>query len=81
MAGRKRPKKKRGPGGGVKHDRGHSRKSAPGKKKKFRRRAARHREEMREEARRQWEQWDGFTAEQKKILHDLAPTLPRPEDI
>jgi hypothetical protein len=82
MAERKRPKKKRGLKGGVKHQpgRGRDRKSAPAKKKKFERQAARKRDERRAEARRQWEQWDALTAEQKKILHDLAPKLPRPED-
>jgi hypothetical protein len=77
-----RPKEKRGPKGGRKHKpgRGHDRKSAPKKKRKFRRQAEREREAVHELARRQWEHWDALSDEKKKLLRDLRPKFPRPEE-
>jgi hypothetical protein len=82
MAGRQRPKKKRGPKGGIKHQPGggHDRKSAPHKKSAYRRRVARKQAALEAEARRQWEIWDGLTEEQKELEWDLRPKLPRPPD-
>jgi hypothetical protein len=82
MAERERPKKKRGPKGGIKHQpgSGHDRKSKPQKTKRLQKKAARQRAAELAEAHRQWAVWDSLTAEHKKVLHDLKPTLPRPDD-
>jgi hypothetical protein len=74
--------KKRGPKGGIQHQpgRGHDSKSAPQRQDRFRRKARRKREQEREAAKKQWEVWDAFTDEQKKLRPELRPTLPRPAD-
>lgn len=71
----------RGPKGGVKHQpgRGHRRKSASVKKRRFQKKAARKRRERQQDAKKEWEQWDQLDDEQKKLRPDLKPTLPRPE--
>lgn len=75
-------KKVRGPRGGVKHQpgRGHDSKSGPLRKKRFAEKKARERAERQQEARAQWAFWDGLTDEQRKLLPDREPTLPRPSD-
>jgi hypothetical protein len=82
LAERKRPKKKRGPKGGVKHQPGggHDRKSKPGRTTRFRKKAARKRQQEAEEARRQWAAWDRLDDERKKFFPELKPKLPRPDD-
>jgi hypothetical protein len=82
MAERKRPKKKRGPKGGVKHrpGRGHDRKSKPQKVKRLQKKAARRRAREIAEARRQWAVWDSLPAEVRTFRGDLIPTLPRPDN-
>ncbi len=73
-------KKARGPGGGVKHQpgRGHDRKSAPQKTKRFARKARRLREEEEQGIERQWAIWDKLDEEQRKLRPDLYPQGPRP---
>jgi hypothetical protein len=80
MGKRKRHDKKKGPKGGVKHQpgRGHDPKSGPQRKKRFARKAAKKRQEEEEAARRQWEQWERLTEEQRKLRPDLRPNQPRP---
>jgi hypothetical protein len=75
-----RPKKKRGPKGGIQHrpGRGHDRKSLPRKKRTFRKKAERKRLALEAEARRQWEKWDALSDDVKRIRCDLRPTKPRP---
>jgi hypothetical protein len=77
------PKKKKGPRGGVPHQpgRGHDRKSAPGKKKRFARKVAAKREQEEEEARRAWAAWDALPDATKKLLGPAGqPQMPRPKD-
>ena len=75
--------KKKGPSGGVRHQpgRGHDTKSGIEKTKRFARQAAKKRAATQEIARKQWEQWDKLTEEQKKFLPKLRPKLPRPENV
>jgi hypothetical protein len=73
--------KPKGPRGGVKHQpgRGHDRKSAPSKKRKIAKKAARKRKQIEEEARKQWEEWNRIPEEARKLLGPQAmPKLPRP---
>jgi len=81
MAG-KEPKK-RGPKGGVKHQpgRGHDRKSAVERKKRFARKAEEKRQALEEDARRAWAEWDKLSDEVKKLLGPAGqPRMPRPDD-
>jgi hypothetical protein len=82
MAKSKASEKKREPKGGIKHQpgKGHAPKSGPAKKKRFARKAARKRKEEDEAARKQWERWDKLTKEQRKLLPELKPSMPRPHD-
>ncbi len=81
MSKRKVGRKKRGPKGGIKHQpgRGHDRKSLPIKKRRYRKKARKEHQQREEEARRQWEEWDRLTDEQKKFMPELKPKVPRPE--
>ncbi len=75
--------KPRGPEGGIKHQpgRGHDRKSAQAKKKRFARKAARERLEQEKEARRAWAEWDQLPDEVKRLLGPPGqPKMPRPSD-
>ncbi len=75
--------KPRGPEGGIKHQpgRGHDRKSAPAKKKRFARKAARKRAEQETEAREAWAEWDRLPDEVKRLLGPAGqPKMPRPSD-
>jgi hypothetical protein len=79
----KKGDKKRGAKGGIKHQPGkeHDRKSAPAKKKRFAKKAARKRQQAEEESKKQWEQWDALSDEQKRLLGpQAAPKVPRPTD-
>jgi hypothetical protein len=82
MSERKRSKKKRGPKGGIKHQpgRGHDRKSKPRRTDRFSEKAAQKRQQEAEEARRQWAAWDALNDERKRLLPELKPDLPRPDD-
>lgn len=75
--------RKRGPKGGVKHQpgKGHDRKSAPVKKKRFVRKAARKRKQLEEEARAAWAEWDALPDDVQRLL-GLAgrPKMPGPGD-
>jgi hypothetical protein len=75
-------KKIKGPRGGVKHSpgKGHDTKSGLQRKKKFARKAARKRQKKKQGAKEQWERWDALTDEQRKLLMNMKPSLPRPED-
>jgi hypothetical protein len=82
MAAEETPEKKRGPKGGIKHQpgRGHARKSAPAKKKRFARKAARNRTKEEEEARKAWVEWDALPDDAKKLLGPAGqPKMPRPK--
>jgi hypothetical protein len=73
--------KPKGPRGGIKHQpgRGHSRKSAPSKKRKFAKKAAAKRTKIEEEVRKQWEEWDKIPEEARKLLgREAMPKFPRP---
>ncbi len=75
--------KKRGPRGGVKHKpgRGHDRKSASEKRKRFVRKAAKKRQQKNEDAKKAWEEWDNLSEDVKRLLNPSAqPNLPRPSD-
>jgi hypothetical protein len=83
VADEKEAGKKKGPKGGVKHTpgRGHDRRSAPFKKKHFRRTAERIRREKEELARQLWKEWDEMSPEQRKLLGPKGePKLPRPKN-
>jgi hypothetical protein len=73
----------RGPSGGVAHQpgRGHDRKSAPERKKRFVQRQQRKRSLVEEELRRSWEEWDKLTEEQRRLLGRQPPNQPRPPDV
>jgi hypothetical protein len=73
---------KRGPRGGRKHTpgRGHTRKSGPLKKKRFREKAAKKREKQQEDLHRQWDEWDSLPDDVKKLRQDKKPKSPRPND-
>jgi hypothetical protein len=76
-------KKAQGPRGGVKHQpgRGHDRKSAIERKRRFAEKQRQKRAAGRDELRKLWEQWDKLTDEQKKLLPELEPPDPRPPDV
>ena len=81
MADEQSPKKKRGPKGGVKHQPGHNRKSAPIRKRRFARKAPRKRNQEEEEAREAWQAWDALSDDVKQLLGPSAmPRMPRPSD-
>lgn len=78
-----KPKKKRGPKGGIKHQpgRGHDRKSAAKKKKYFAQKAARKRRQQGEDARKAWKEWDALPEDVKRLLGPSGqPKMPRPDD-
>jgi hypothetical protein len=80
MAGEEGSKKKRGPKGGVKHTpgRGHDRKSAAAKKRRFAPKAARKRQQEEAEVRRAWDEWDALPEEVKRLLGPAGqPKVPR----
>lgn len=58
--------------------RDHNRKSMGRKKVRFKKRAVEKRREKLELARKQWDVWDRLSEEQRLILEELKPTLPRP---
>jgi hypothetical protein len=59
--------------------RGHDRKSSPSKKKRFAKRAAQKRQDLEEEAKRMWAEWDALPDEVKRLLGPAcAPRVPRP---
>jgi hypothetical protein len=60
--------------------RGHDRKSATLRKKRFSEKKQREREEHEEELRKMWEQWDKMSDGAKKLRPELKPTEPRPPD-
>jgi hypothetical protein len=73
----------KGPRGGIKHQpgRGHNRKSASAKKRRFAKKVARKRKQIEEESRKQWEEWDRIPEEARKLLGPEAmPIFPRPSD-
>lgn len=75
--------KKRGPRGGIKHrpGRGHDRKSAVGKKKRFARKADQKRQQQDEQAKKAWEEWGRLPDDVKRLLGPAGqPTIPRPSD-
>ena len=75
--------KERGPKGGIKHQpgRGHNRKSALAKTKRFARKAAKKRQQQDEEARNAWLQWDLLPGDAKRLLGpEGQPSMPRPLD-
>jgi hypothetical protein len=83
MAAEQEGQEKRGPKGGVRHQpgRGHDRKSAREKKRRFARKMARRRRRREKDARKQWEQWDQLPEEVKKLLGPAGqPKVPRPSD-
>jgi hypothetical protein len=82
MSKKKAGEKRRGPKGGIKHQpgRGHDPKSGPARRERFARKAAKKRAEKEGEARKQWEEWNQLTDEQKKLLPELEPKVPRPDD-
>lgn len=83
MADRKKPKKSRGPRGGIRHQpgRGHDRKSVGPRKRRFSRKAARKRKAQIEEARKAWEEWDRLSEDVKRLLGpEGQPKMPRPND-
>lgn len=72
-----------GPRGGRKHQpgRGHDRKSARAKKKRYAERAVQKRNAQEEEGRKEWKEWDELSDELKKLLGPKKrPKLPRPRD-
>jgi hypothetical protein len=83
MAAEEKPRKKRGPKGGMKHQpgRGHNRKSIRAKKKRFVRKADRKRKEEEAAARQAWEDWDRLSEDVKGLLGPAGrPKMPRPRD-
>ena len=83
MAEDGKPKKKRGPKGGIKHrpGRGHRRTSQPQQKKRFRRKARKERVAKEALARKLWQEWDKLTQEQRDLLGPKGePTVPRPKN-
>lgn len=83
MAEAEEPKEKRGPKGGVPHQpgRGHDRKSAPEKKKRFARKAAKKRQQLREAAKKAWTEWDRLPDDVKRLLGPAGqPPMPRPDN-
>ena len=82
MAEEERAERNRGPKGGRKHTpgRGHRRKSEALKKKRFQRKAATKRRAEHDELRAQWHEWDALSAEQQRLLPDMKPIQPRPDD-
>lgn len=83
MEPERKSNKKRRPKGGAKHQpgRGHDRKSGPGRKGRFSRRAAKRRQQEEDEARKAWGKWDALTDEVKRLLGSAEqPTMPRPRD-
>lgn len=75
-------KQARGPKGGVRHQpgRGHDRKSAPSKRRRFAERQERRRREEEEDLRRRWDQWDSLSDEVERLRPELEPERPRPSD-
>lgn len=73
-------KRSKGPRGGVRLQpgKGHDRKSGLNRKRKFAEEAAKKRLDQKAVVRKEWEQWDNLTDEQKKLRPDLKPTKPRP---
>ncbi len=80
LAKKRKQPLERGPKGGKKHTPGHDRKSRARKDPRREAKARQRREELKAEARRQWAIWDSLTSEQQKLLSDLKPSLPRPDD-
>lgn len=82
MAKKRKKPLPRGPKGGKKHapGRDHDRKSRAGKDSRRIKKARKRREELDARARKQWAVWDSLTADKKKMLPELYPTLPRPTD-
>ena len=75
--------KKRGPRGGIKHrpGRGHDTKSGPRKTERFRRKAARERQENEEIARKTWQEYDALPEPVRNLLGPKGkPIMPRPPD-
>ena len=73
----------RGPRGGVPHQpgRGHDRKSAASRKKRFARKAIARRKAVEDNARQEWAEWDALPEEVKRLLGPTKrPRMPRPRD-
>jgi hypothetical protein len=73
----------RGPRGGKKHQpgRGHERKSARAKKKRFARKAAEKQRQQDADARKAWAEWDRLPDDAKRLLGPAGqPRIPRPHD-
>jgi len=69
--------------GGRKHQpgRGHDRKSAPAKKKRFARMVAQKRRRQADDARKAWAEWDALPDDVKRLLGPaVEPKMPRPRD-
>jgi hypothetical protein len=83
MSKGRKPGKKRGPKGGIKHQpgRSHDWKSLRAKKKRFKRKAVRKREEEEEAARKAWAEWDALSDDAKRLLGPTRrPKMPRPSN-
>lgn len=75
--------KKQGPKQGIKHQpgRGHDRKSAAAKKKRFARKAAEKRKHAAKDAKKAWAEWDALPDEAKRLLGPAGqPDMLRPKD-
>jgi hypothetical protein len=73
----------RGPRGGKKHQpgRGHDRKSAPAKKKRYAEKAVQKRNAQEEKAKKEWREWDELSDELKKLLGPKKkPKVRMPRD-
>ena len=77
---RKRPLG-RGPKGGKKHTPGrdHDSKSRRQKDRRREAKALKLRKEVHADALRTWAVWDSLSSAQKKLLDDLKPKMPRPD--
>lgn len=75
-------KKPRGPKGAIKHQpgRGHDRKSSTSRKQRYAAKRRRERAAEKGELLSRWLLWDMLTDEQRKLLPELKPDQPRPED-
>jgi hypothetical protein len=83
MAKNRKPRKKRGPKGGIKHQpgRGHDWKSLRAKKKRFKRKVVNKRKQQEEEAKKQWAEWDALSDDVKRLLGPTGqPKMPRADD-
>jgi len=83
MAAKRGQPKKRGPKQGVKHQpgRGHDRKSAVAKKKRFAKKAVEKRKRAEEDAKKAWAEYDARPEEIQRLLGSAGyPRAARPKD-